>query len=490
MASVYQGKYTFPVASTAERSIQQGATAQAQMYAGLGQTLGKTFGDAIGKYFDVQDEKKAAESMAENQIALDVVYGGRDVPADQKERIKDMRGVMKASGGFKNFLGRIETERANQRADRAEALNKITQERMLAVHKQSVALGGLQIGALEDAATTRKATQEFRRFPTGEPGPVTPRGEELQRGLTRLGPRKVPGTEEFKEFGEADLAPLTSFQSEIASAMTSELEGERKPVADMTSIELSRYLSKSDLSAEAKIAGLERVESLEAKEMAALKFNVELGALGLAGHKSREELTQLFRKPVNALRADFTKEKPVMLLDEVRVGYQKVLGHANPAKPTAAGDLGLIFGFMKVLDPGSIVRESGFESVANAGGLDSRVMNFFQQWKDGQKLQTDQRAELVRQAKIAAEAQLKTVAGKVEFYKNLANTRGIKIEQIIPQDTLTLIEKGFTGTVETAGTPGSDGSTKVGNFNVKRGGDPPRTPTIEELIEQAPAENQ
>ena len=162
MAAVYQGKYTFPVASTVERSMQQGATAQAQMYAGLGRVLGKTFGDAIGKYFDVQDEKTAAESMAENPIALDVIYQGRDVPADREQRIKDARGVMKASGGFKSFLGRIETERANQRADRAEALNQLTAERMLEVHKQNVALGKQRFTAGEQQQELGKIWDQLR----------------------------------------------------------------------------------------------------------------------------------------------------------------------------------------------------------------------------------------------------------------------------------------------------------------------------------------
>tara|TARA_R110002020_G_scaffold316829_1_gene532188 strand:- start:449 stop:1507 length:1059 start_codon:yes stop_codon:yes gene_type:complete len=271
----------------------------------------------------------------------------------------------------------------------------------------------------------------------------------------------------------------------------------------MTSEELSRYIEEGDLSSEAKIAGLKKVEQLKAQEMAALKFNVELGALGLAGHKSREELAQLFRKPVNALRADFTKEKPVQELDVVKVSFDKVRQSAATATP--AGDVQLIFSFMKVLDPGSIVRESEFEQAGNTGGLPVRIQNWYDKLVKGTGLQQPQRDELVKQAKIAATAQLKATGGKIDFYKKLAETRGIPIEQIIPKDTLDLFEKGFPGTLETAGTPGSDGSTIVGNFEVRRGGQPTaaapalptvppaspggRTPTIEELIEQVDAQN-
>ena len=102
--SPYQGRYTFPVASTVARSMQQAANAQAQMFQGLG----KEFGGAIDKYFQGKEEKKMAEGMAENRIALDVVYGGGDVPADRAERIKDIRGVMRASGGYQNFIKRLD----------------------------------------------------------------------------------------------------------------------------------------------------------------------------------------------------------------------------------------------------------------------------------------------------------------------------------------------------------------------------------------------
>ena len=76
----------------------------------------------------------------------------------------------------------------------------------------------------------------------------------------------------------------------IASAMARELEGERKPVADMTSNELSNFLSKRNLSSEAKIAGLKRVEQLKAQEIEDLKLRSALAtARSTAGYKALEE---------------------------------------------------------------------------------------------------------------------------------------------------------------------------------------------------------
>jgi hypothetical protein len=492
MASVYQGKYTFPVASTAERSMLQGATAQAQMYAGLGQMLGRTFGDAIGKYFDVQDEKKAAESMAENQIALDVMYQGRDVPADREQRIKDARGLIKASGGFKNFLGRIETERANQRADRAEALNKLTQERLLEAHKQNVALGEqrlelerFQLGAAKDAATTREAGKELAAWMFKEkPGELTPEGQRRRK--------RFDAQEKLARQGDhpEETAERRLDRERIYSRILAPHRKESKAPIERSSEDLARLVSEDpNLSTAAKAAARKEIQAKRAEEMAGLEFQVKLGNLGLTGQKSREEYSQLLTKPVNELRDDFTKEKPVVELDEVKVSFDKVRQSAATATP--AGDIQLIFSFMKVLDPGSIVRDSEFKLAGDAGDLPTRIQNWYDKIVGGTGLQTKQRNELVRQAKIAANAQLKTVAGKIDFYKKLAKTRGIKIEQIIPQNTLDLVEEGFPGPLSTGQGSAPEGTTMVGKFEVTRGGQPPSggTLTIEEAIAQVDAQN-
>ena len=446
----------------------QGATAQAQMYAGLGQMLGRTFGDAIGKYFDVQDEKKAAESMAENQIALDVVYGGRDVPADQKQRVKDMRGVMKASGGFKNFLGRIETERANQRADRAETLAAENQRLLVesqAMNRrlgaQRLDLGELGLKAAKDAATTREAGNELPAWMVKEkPGELTLEGQRMRK--------RFDDQEKLARQGDhpEETAERRLDRERIYSRILAPHRKESKAPIEMSSEDLARFVSEDpNLSTAAKAAARKEIQAKRAQEMAGLEFQVKLGNLGLTGQKSREEYSQLLTKPVNDLRDDFTKEKPVQELDEVKVSFDKVRQSAATATP--AGDIQLIFSFMKVLDPGSIVRDSEFKLAGDAGDLPTRIQNWYDKIVGGTGLQTEQRNELVRQAKIAAAAQLKTVAGKIDFYKKLAKTRGIKIEQIIPQNTLDLVEKGFPGPLSTEPETAPEGTTRVGDFFVE-----------------------
>ena len=44
---------------------------------------------------------------------------------------------------------------------------------------------------------------------------------------------------------------------------------------------------------------------------------------------------------------------------------------------TAQGDIGILFAFMKINDPGSIVRPSEFATAEKAPGIPERFRNFF-----------------------------------------------------------------------------------------------------------------
>ena len=52
-------------------------------------------------------------------------------------------------------------------------------------------------------------------------------------------------------------------------------------------------------------------------------------------------------------------------------------------KPSPASDMALIFGFMKLLDPTSTVREGEYATVQNATGIPGRVTNAYNNAIDG-----------------------------------------------------------------------------------------------------------
>lgn len=71
--------------------------------------------------------------------------------------------------------------------------------------------------------------------------------------------------------------------------------------------------------------------------------------------------------------------------------------------PNSVGDIALVYGFMKMLDPTSVVREGEFATAQNAAGVPERVMNLYNKALEGKnRLPDGQRAKILAQAKSLA----------------------------------------------------------------------------------------
>ena len=64
-----------------------------------------------------------------------------------------------------------------------------------------------------------------------------------------------------------------------------------------------------------------------------------------------------------------------------------------------AADMALIFAFMKMNDPGSVVRESEFDMAAETGGTTQAAVNFIGKVLKGDRLSSKERRKLLRQAR-------------------------------------------------------------------------------------------
>lgn len=124
-------------------------------------------------------------------------------------------------------------------------------------------------------------------------------------------------------------------------------------------------------------------------------------------------------KAISDLRKEFSGLPEVKAYKEVSVSYDKVKRAAQT--PSAAGDLSLIFAYMKMLDPGSSVREGEFANAQNATGLPGKVVAAYNNALNGQRLASDQRADFIAQAKnlyASHEAQFKSVSKRYETFAN------------------------------------------------------------------------
>jgi len=112
------------------------------------------------------------------------------------------------------------------------------------------------------------------------------------------------------------------------------------------------------------------------------------------------------------LRDEYTKSSTEFV--KVRDAFDRV--KASTEDPDAAGDIALIFNYMKMLDPGSVVREGEFATAQNAGGIDSAVYNMYNKLLEGERLQPKQRAMFEGRARKLfkrAESRNKTDKNKI-----------------------------------------------------------------------------
>lgn len=94
------------------------------------------------------------------------------------------------------------------------------------------------------------------------------------------------------------------------------------------------------------------------------------------------------------LRGEFTKATKDFV--QVRDAYGRI--RASAKDPSAAGDLALIFNYMKVLDPGSTVREGEFATAQNSAGIPGRLRAQYNSVVNGERLAPEQRGDFVNRA--------------------------------------------------------------------------------------------
>lgn len=119
--------------------------------------------------------------------------------------------------------------------------------------------------------------------------------------------------------------------------------------------------------------------------------------------KEKNQKLNLGLQTATGLRQEFNQRQIVKDFNLIDSAYKKVLNASK--QPSAAGDLSLIFGYMKILDPGSTVREGEFANAQNATGVDSQIKNIYNKILTGERLNPQQRADFVNQSSNLVSAQ-------------------------------------------------------------------------------------
>lgn len=131
-------------------------------------------------------------------------------------------------------------------------------------------------------------------------------------------------------------------------------------------------------------------------------------------------------KGEQALRKEFEGVSKNHL--DVRRSYGRILSSNNDA----AGDISMIFGYMRMLDPGSVVREGEFATAQNAAGVPDIIRNMYNRAINGQRLNPDQRDMFKAQAGKLYQSSESEYAARKNQFERLAQRYGFEPTRVIP----------------------------------------------------------
>lgn len=129
------------------------------------------------------------------------------------------------------------------------------------------------------------------------------------------------------------------------------------------------------------------------------------------------------------LRGDFRSEPIYKAHQEVRSAHSQITAALKQASP--AGDLAGATKLMKILDPGSVVRESELGMAMAASGAMDRLTNYAQLTLSGQKLTPTQRKDFQALSDSLLNESSKQYNAKRAEYKGISERNGLNEQDVL-----------------------------------------------------------
>jgi hypothetical protein len=148
------------------------------------------------------------------------------------------------------------------------------------------------------------------------------------------------------------------------------------------------------------------------------------------------EINPIIARNASTLRDDYRAE-PAVKNSEI-IARQTRIVQAAAKREDPASDLSLIFAYMKVLDPGSVVREREFANAQNAASVPDQVRNLYNRVLRGTRLNPTQRSQFLSSAIDIAQTQRAEMRAQNQRYSAIATRYGVPSDLVIydPFETL------------------------------------------------------
>jgi hypothetical protein len=358
-------------------------------------------------------ERKALEKAQEKQLDLEKLFKDPNATAEDYARVTAFLPKDQAEGVRKSFemmTGEQQQTRLAQSGQIFSALKAGQPEIAKTLLKdQAVALRNS--GRENDA----KAAETYLQLID-----LNPTGAQTTIGLMMA---QLPGGKEYLENVDKALSTIRA-EAKAPSELIEASAKADKAVADATSAQATAKNADEKAAADAAKATAEAQQAaVKAKyaEREAVDAIVKRASdLGLTKAQTNEVLARTNKLGVETKKAVLELENfkktggadPAKVFEQeekLRKEFQtrtKVYGelgttfsniNASAKAKTGPGDIALITGFMKMLDPGSVVRETEFATARDTAGLYERLLNTSQKLQSGQlfTLDSKQRQEYV-----------------------------------------------------------------------------------------------
>jgi hypothetical protein len=358
-------------------------------------------------------ERKALEKAQEKQTELENLFKDPNATAEDYARITAFLPKDQAEGVRKSFemmTGEQQQTRLAQSGQIFSAL-KAGQPEIAKNLLKDQALALRNSGRENDA----KAAETYLQLIE-----LNPIGAQTTIGLMMA---QLPGGKEYLENVDKTLGTMRA-EAKAPSELIEAKAKADKALADATTAQATAKNADEKAAADAAKATAEAQQAaVKAKyaERDAVDAIVKRAAeLGLTKAQTNEVLARTNKLGVETKKAVLELENfkktggadPAKVFEQeekLRKEYQtrtKVYGelgttfsniNASAKAKTGPGDIALITGFMKMLDPGSVVRETEFATARDTAGLYERLLNTSQKLQSGQlfTLDSKQRQEYV-----------------------------------------------------------------------------------------------
>jgi hypothetical protein len=440
----YSTPYTGQQVQTLPPGYMEAATAPGRNLAMGIAAMGQGLGKAIEQYRTKKAETEAAtqswetvSGLMQQQLSSDPKYLAiqqymetgalpqgvteQDIPRYTQQVQADREMLNKFSALGEKFPDMSLAKKKAALGDAVMVLNQYRTDQQNEVRdaaaRQQLALGALQLATAQREATAAPFfTQALGEVMSMQPGraPAVPYQDVTQEMLGKYGDKLTPTQMQalipmMRRMGQAVPAGMTALGATVGPEGTKVEYGLPATVTSMP------------------VPGTDYVQPMISGKAAGAPIKAQPQV-----QAEIDKLPEAQQKWANDTLSEVNKNPQIKAVGE----QFKNLAEIKELGTTPSDDIALIFKYMKTLDPNSVVRETEFQTVGNAGGLPTQIQNIYNSYTTGNKLTPEIRRDIKKSADSVVRGSLKSVESTISDFVNQAKYRGVPEKLILPETSL------------------------------------------------------